>query len=162
MASTKRTRIGIQAGLLAGASVAILFLVLDMAQMRPLATPFALSAHLLGPASPALEFPVISQLVGIVIFAGNILALSILHFLAFSLLGIGAVWGCDRCRVPLNVVTGALFGITVGTMVFYACISFCGEAVLADLPGPMNVVLANLAAGAVMGGFVQATQARNA
>ena len=80
-------------------------------------------------------------------FAGNLLALSILHFLAFSLLGVGATWGCDRCRIPLNVLTGALFGVTLGTLLFYGCMAFCGDAVLAVTPGHIVVALANLTAG---------------
>jgi hypothetical protein len=60
----------------------------------------------------------------------------------------------------LNVYSGAIFGVTVGSAVFYGCLALVGEQVLADLPGPMSVLLANLLAGAIMGGFVQMQRRR--
>jgi hypothetical protein len=141
--------------LLAGGAVVLLFFLLDLLRLQPFSTPLALSSSILMPGGVILETPIISQVVGIVMFAGNILTLTILHFLAFSFLGLGAVWGCEECGVKLNILTGALFGITVGSLLFYGCTALCGDQVLAVLPGPASVLLANLVAGAVMGGFVQ-------
>jgi hypothetical protein len=120
MLSAHRTKVGLQAGVLAGTAVIVLFFLLDLVRLQPLATT---------------------------IFAGNLLTLTILHFLAFSTLGVGAVWGCERCRIKLNVATGAL--------VFYGCVALLGTNVLTDLPGPVSIAVRNLLAGAVMGGFVQ-------
>jgi len=155
-----RTRVGIQAGLLGGGAVAGLFFLLDLLHLQPLATPFALAGRIMGPASPSFDAPVVSQLVGVVILAGNILALTLLHFLAFSLLGLGAVWGCEKCRISLNPLTGALYGLTLGSGVYYASMAFFGRAVLADAPGLFMVALANLTAGAIMGGFNQLVRNR--
>ena len=159
MGSIARTRLGIQAGLLGGAVVAALFFVLDLARLEPLRTATALSARFLGPTSPMLDLPVFSQLLSVAVFAGNLVALTLLHFLAFSLLGVGAVWGSEKLRVPLNAATGALYGVTLGTTAFFGCVALCGTQVLAGSPGLTGVVLANVASGAVMGGFVQMVKA---
>lgn len=153
MESTNRTKVGIQAGFLAGTAVAVLFFLLDLAQLRPLATPIHFGVHILGPSSPVMDMPVISQLFSIVIFVGSLLTLTVLHFMAFSLLGLGAVFGCSECGIKLNTLTGAIYGITVGTLVFYLLVSLYGNSILADLPSPMAVLFGNLVAGAVMGGF---------
>jgi hypothetical protein len=58
------------------------------------------------------------------------------------------------------MATGALFGILVGSLVFYTCLAVGGDHVLASFPGPWSVALANLTAGAVMGWFVQFTRSR--
>ena len=128
MLSVHRTKVGLQAGVLAGTAVIVLFFLLDLVRLQPLATT---------------------------IFAGNLLTLTILHFLAFSILGVGAVWGCERCRIKLNVATGALYGLIAGSLVFYGCVALLGTNVLTDLPGPVSIAAGNLLAGAVMGGFVQ-------
>jgi hypothetical protein len=155
MESVHRTRTGIQAGLLGGSAVVLLFFLLDLFRLQPLSTPIALGNSILMPGGFLLDTPVISQVVSLVMFAGSILTLTILHFLAFSCLGLGAVWGCEECGVKLNVLSGALFGITVGSLLFYGSLSLGGDQILANLPGPVSVLLANLMAGAVMGGFVQ-------
>jgi hypothetical protein len=154
MLSAHRTKVGLQAGVLAGTAVIVLFFLLDLVRLQPLATPMNLSAQFMGPGGPLIEMPVISQLVATTIFAGNLLTLTILHFLAFSILGVGAVWGCERCRIKLNVATGALYGLIAGSLVFYGCVALLGTNVLTDLPGPVSIAVGNLLAGAVMGGFV--------
>lgn len=155
MNSVNRTKTGIQAGLLAGSAVVLLFFLLDLFRLQPFSTPMALGSSILVPGGLLLETPVIAQIVSLVMFAGNLLTLTVLHFLAFSFLGLGAVWGCEECGVKLNVLSGALFGVTVGSLLFYGCFALFGDHVLAFLPGPASVLLANLLAGAVMGGFVQ-------
>ena len=155
MGKPRCVTVGIQAGLLGGFAVAALFFLLDLARLEPLATPYALGTTLLGPSSLAIDAPVLSELVAIVAFAGNLLAFTLLHFLAFSLLGIGAVWGCEECGISLNIGTGALFGLVICSLVFYGCVALGGGHVLAASPGPMSVAGGNLFAGAVMGGYTQ-------
>jgi len=155
MAAVRCVTVGIRAGLLGGFAVAILFFLLDLARLEPLATPFALGTTLLGPFGSTVDIPVLSELVSITAFAGNILALTLLHFLAFSILGICALRGCESCGVPFNVMTGALFGLVVCSLVFYGCLALGGSHVLAAAPGPVAVAGGNLFAGAVMGGFAQ-------
>lgn len=160
MAPVLRTQVGIQMGLIGGAAVAGMFFLLDLLHLRPLATPLALSAHLLGPINPPVDMPVVSQALAVAIFAGNVLALTFLHFLAFGVLGLGTVWGCKTCRLPLNAITGALYGVILGTVAFYGCTAAFGQATLMDIPGPLTVVLTNLTAGAIMGWAGQRMSAR--
>ena len=160
MGSTNRMRVGIQAGFLGGAAVAALFFMLDLLHLQPLVTPIALAGRILSPTGPAFDLPVVSQLLGVVILAGNVLALTLLHFLAFSFLGLGAVWGCEKCHVPLNVFTGALYGLIFGSAVYYCCMALLGQAFLANTPGPLMVAFANLTAGALMGGFTRVVRSR--
>jgi hypothetical protein len=161
MISKWQTKAGIQGGLMAGAAVLVLFFLFDLARLHPLATPFSLSAQLLGPRGPTLDMPVISQVLAVIVFAGNLLSLTILHFLAFSFLGVGAVLGCENCRLPLNVGTGALLGATVGSGAYYACMALFGDHVLAGSPGIPSVLAANLVAGALLGGFYQIRKAKS-
>jgi hypothetical protein len=161
MVAKHRTKVGIQAGLLAGASIVVLFFLLDLVRLQPLATPLAFGGHLFGPNGPFLDTPVLSQLVAITQFAGNIFTLTILHFLVFSFLGVSAVWWCEQCGFSLNISTGALFGILVGSLVFYASLALGSDHVIANFPSPWSVALANLTGGAVMGWFVQFTQSRS-
>jgi hypothetical protein len=160
MTSKQMTKVGIQGGLLAGAFIALFFFLSDLVRLQPLSTPLALGGHLFGPNFPNLDMPVVSQVVAITVFAGNVLTLTILHFLAFSLLGIGAVRWCAVCGIRGNIVAGALYGFLVGSIVFYTCLAVGGDYVLANLPGPWSVAFANVMAGAVMGGFVQFAQSR--
>jgi hypothetical protein len=146
---------------MAGAAVLILFALFDLTRLQPLATPFALSTQILGPSGPTLEMPVISQVIGIAVFTGNVLSLTILHFLAFSFLGLLAVWGCENCRLPLNLVTGAILGLVVGSGVYFTCMALYGGHVLAETPGFPSVFLANLTAGALMGGYYQIRKANH-
>ena len=157
MPNSRCVTLGIRAGLLGGFAVAAFFFLLDLARLEPLATPFALGTTLLGPFGSAIETPVLAELVSVTAFAGNLLALTLLHFLAFSLLGISAVRGCEACRIPLNVVTGALFGLVICSLVFYGCVALGGNYVLAGIPGPVAVFGGNLVGGAVMGGYLQFT-----
>jgi len=155
-----RIRLGIQAGLLAGVSVVALFFLLDLGRLQPLATPIALSARLLGPANPALDLPVVSHILSLTAFAGNVVTLTLLHFLAFGALGVLAVWSCEKLGLPLNLWTGAVFGLSVGTLVFFGCMALCGSYVLDAPLGVKAVAGANLVAGMVLGGFVDARSAR--
>ena len=158
MAYVRRASLGIQAGLLSGAALVVLFFLLDLFRLQPFSTPMALSLRILGAAGPEFDAPVLSQLISVSIFGANLLIFRVLHFMAFSFLGVSAVWGCDRCGVPLNFFTGAIYGVTVGSMVFYGSLALGGDHVMASVPGPVAVVLGNLVAGAVIGGFVQITR----
>ena len=161
MVAKHRTKVGIQAGLLAGASIMVLFFLMDLIRLQPLATPLALGGHFFGPNGPFLDTPILSQLLAVTLFAGNLLTLTLLHFLFFSFLGVSAIWWCEQCRFPLNIATGAVFGILVGSSVFYTVLALGSEHALANFPSPWSVALANLTAGAVMGRFVQFAQSRS-
>jgi hypothetical protein len=83
MVSKHRTLVGVKGGIMAGASIVGPSFLLYRVRLRLLATPLALGGHLFGPGGPFLDTPVLSQLLSITIFAGNLLTLTSLHFLAF-------------------------------------------------------------------------------
>lgn len=155
MLSLERSKLGIQAGVAGGAAVVIFVFLLDLARLEPLATPLHLGTRLLMPTSPFLEMPVLSQLISITMFAGNLLALTVLHFLAFSTLGWGAVWASDSFGFSMNPMTGSVFGLTLGSLALFGCLALCGEPVIGESLSPLSAILSNLLAGAVMGGVIQ-------
>jgi hypothetical protein len=152
--------IGARAGLLAGGVVAATFFVLDFARLAPLATPIAMSGGILGPAVAAFDSPVLLGSLTIVSFGGHLVGLTLVHFLAFAVLGAGAAVAFRACHVPLNALTAALYGLVFFSLVFYAATWVTDAATVVELPGAASVLLVNLLAGAVMGGYFQLASAR--
>ena len=62
--------------------------------------------------------------------------------------------------MPLNIGTGALYGLTVGTVCFFGSMALFGNQVVAPGPGLLSVAFANLCAGAVLGGYWQYARSR--
>ncbi len=149
-----QARIGVQAGLLAGTVVAATFFVADLARLAPLATPTALSCSFLGSCDVVLS-PLVVESVTIISLGGRLAALTLLHLLVFSALGAGVVALCHYSRVPLNALTGALYGLVACSLVFYTAIWLSNAATAIELPSLGSILLVNLLAGAVMGGYFQ-------
>ncbi len=149
-----QARIGVQAGLLAGTVVAATFFVADLARLAPLATPTALSCSFLGSCDVVLS-PLVVESVTIISIGGRLAALTLLHLLVFSALGAGVVALCHYSRVPLNALTGALYGLVACSLVFYTAIWLSNAATAIELPSLGSILLVNLLAGAVMGGYFQ-------
>ncbi len=150
-----QARIGVQAGLLAGTVVAATFFVADLARLAPLATPTALSCSFLGPCKMSFDTPFVVESVTVISLGGRLAALTLLHLLVFSALGVGVVALCHYSRVPLNALTGALYGLVACSVVFYTAIWFSNAATVIALPSLGSILLVNLLAGAVMGGYFQ-------
>ena len=144
---------GVQAGLLAGVAVAGFFFIGDLVRFEPLSTPNALIAQIVGPGGVTLDVPLIGWAVAAVIFGAQLLKLTILHFLVFAVLGLSLVALRDRVGLPLNVGTGALFGLIVCTLVFYLSVAAVSGGVLSGVPSFWAIVAANGLAGAIMGGY---------
>jgi hypothetical protein len=155
-----RAGIGVRAGLLAGGFVAAAFFVADLARFAPLATPVALSGGLLGSGSASFDSPLLVSSLALVSFGGHLAGITLVHFLTFAALGAGAVLVCDVCEVPLNIWTAALFGLSAFSLTFFAATWLTGAARVVELPGPRSVLLVNLLAGAVMGGYYQLASRR--
>ncbi len=149
-----QARIGVQAGLLAGTVVAATFFVADLARLAPLATPTALSCSFLGSCDVVLS-PLVVESVTIISLGVRLAVLTLLHLLVFSALGAGVVALCHYSRVPLNALTGALYGLVACSLVFYTAIWLSNAATVIELPSLWSILLVNLLAGAVMGGYFQ-------
>ena len=153
-----QAKIGLQAGLLAGYVVVGFFFVGDLIQLAPLATPQALSNSLLGPTGFAFQSPVLLESVTIMSFAGHLVAVTLMHLLVYSALGVGAVFLCRACRVPMNALTAALYGLVVCSLVFYVSLHLTDAPAVIQLPNLGSILLANLLAGSVMGAYFQAAE----
>jgi len=151
-----QAKIGLQAGLLAGYVVIGFFFVADLVQLAPLATPKTLTHSLLGPGGSPFGTPAMLESVTIMSFAGHLAAVTLMHLLVFSALGVGAVVLCHVCRVPMNALTAALYGLVVCSLVFYVTIWLTDAPTVVELPSFGSILLVNLLAGTVMGGYFQA------
>lgn len=133
-------RDGLVAGVLAGLTVAAFFLVVDVVQAAPLRTPRFLAGALLGRGGPEAGL-------------GLVTAFTALHLAAFAVIGAGAVVLFRVTELPLNPVTGAVYGVFVCTLLFYGSLVAAGPGVLPAASWPA-VLSGNLLGGVVLGGYL--------
>jgi hypothetical protein len=155
VSDSSRVTQGMRGGFLAAGTVAGFFFVSDLLHLAPLATPTALGHAVLGPWAVAIDFPIVAQVANGALVGGKLLTLTGIHFLTFGLLGIGAVAVFDRYQVPLNIVSGSVFGLVAYSTMFAIGMAMAGSDVLTGLPGIGSVAAANLLGGGVMGGYMQ-------
>ncbi len=143
-------RDGAVGGLLGGVAVVAFFFVYDLVRLEPFATPAFLSGVVLGsgPPSSAGDLGVFMTIASVITGAGHILVYSFLHLLVFCLLGVGAALMFLWIDEPPKVLSGALYGLLVCSLVFYVALGLTGA--LTDAPDWRAVVLGNLLAGGVM------------
>lgn len=153
MGLLRQAGIGIQAGLIAGAVVAGTLFVADLAHLAPLATPIGLSSRFLGLSVTPYDSPILIQGVAIVSFGGHLALITVGHFLTFAALGALAVLLCQTFGVPLNVWTGGVYGLVFFSLVFYAAVWLTNTAGVVELPSVGTVLVVNLLAGAIAGGY---------
>jgi hypothetical protein len=147
----KRVKVGTEAGMLGGAGVVLLFFVQDALHLQPLATPAALSANFFGPANVPMEFPAFAGAVQMAMTGGSILAYTVLHFLAFSLLGIGASFVLGNRGWLAMILGGSLFGATACSAAFFGSAALMGSVMPLESIAPASIVITNAFAGALMG-----------
>lgn len=159
--SRQRPRLiwGAEAGLLAGLVVAGFYFVSDLVHLAPLSTPTALGRTFMGPGGFQMTGSFPDGAVAAVAFAGNLTVFTLLHFLSFALLGVAAVVLFRSASWRLTPFTGALYGLTVCSGVFYASMAFASTSVVASgVPHLGSVLLANTLAGACIGGGIRLMQ----
>ncbi len=98
-------------------------------------------------ASPGLLAAL--KLGDIILLVRNITSYTLLHLAVFAGLGIGAALLFERLDVPMNVATGALYGLLVGSPVFYGGLGIVAGDLLAAPNWPL-VLLGNGVAGVIM------------
>jgi hypothetical protein len=151
----------VQAGLLSGTFVAVLFFVGDLIQLAPLSTPLALMQELSLQEIPqdrggaGLDLAAMSEFASWLSLGAGLLALTTLHLLAFALLAVAAVVFFGLYPLPLNAATGAVWGLFVYSLVFKLSIAIASPDLVVGVPGFWTVAGVNLLAGAIMGGCVQ-------
>lgn len=151
MGFLRRALVGAEAGLLAGATVAGLFLVLDVVGVGLFTTPVSLAAGLIGGETELTGADLLAGAVPLLERGAWLLGYTLLHFTAFTVLGaVGA------SIVPVASLSSSLLGGVV-----YGSVGFTGAFVgyrwimdAAPLPEGLplaTVLLANAMAGAVLG-----------
>lgn len=148
----QRAALGAEAGLLAGAGVVLLFLVQDVFHLAPLSTPEALSSGLFGPEGYQYDTGLLAQASGLVGYGIRLVAYTLLHFLAFAVLGIGAAFVLSGTSWLGALTGGALYGVTACSAVFYGSRLVMDTPVLMESVGIPSILVANTVAGVILGG----------
>jgi hypothetical protein len=127
---------GAVGGLLAGAFVALWFLVVDLIARQPFHTPAMLAGVLLGGEVPAPTFRLVA-------------VYTVLHFGVFVALGAGMSAFMHGVRIVPSMALAILFGLGILDTVHYGSLLLVRADLLTALPVP-HVVAANLLAGLVL------------
>lgn len=145
---------GAEAGAVAAAGVAFAFFLMDVIHLQPLSTPTALSGAVLGPAGFELDVSFLSGPLAVVSLGLRLAAFTLLHFLTLALVGAAAAVFLDWRSLAGSLSKGALVLGALCTAVFYG-VSLISESTLAlESPGFRAVVIANVFAGLLIGGFL--------
>ncbi|MBW3552819.1 MAG: hypothetical protein KY466_04880 [Gemmatimonadetes bacterium] len=127
---------GAVGGLLAGAVVALWFLLVDVARGDPLATPELLARQLLGESTLPM-----------------VMAYTVLHFGVFAALGAAAAGFLAAAGLRPGLLVGAVIGVGALDAIYYGVLLTVDADLVTLLPGP-HVLLANLAAGMVLATYL--------
>lgn len=133
-------RDGLIAGLLAGLSVAAFFLLVDAVQAAPLRTPRFLAGALFGAGEGEVGLTLVS-------------VFTVVHLAAFAAIGAVAAVLFRLTELPLNPITGAVYGVLVCTLLFYGSLVTAGSGVL-PAPSWPAVLAGNLLGGVVLGTYL--------
>ncbi|MCE2421694.1 MAG: hypothetical protein J4G03_00010 [Gemmatimonadetes bacterium] len=133
----RRIRHGLQAGLLSGASLAVLFLFYDFGQGVPLRTPAFLWGAVTGSADTEPTFPVVA-------------GFSVIHFGAWAGLGVAASLLTRWIGLARNVFIGVGYGMFACSVLFYLLVARVPADTVLAAPDWPAVFFGNAAAGAVM------------
>jgi hypothetical protein len=125
---------GMVAGGLAGAVVALWFLVLDVVAGHPLSTPAALGAVALGRGGDSVAGPT------------ALLIYTVIHFVVFCVLGVVAALVVQRLRRAAGPTGGGLFGLFGFTAVFHGGVRLMDAWSVVDV-AVVQVLAANLVGG---------------
>lgn len=136
-------RDGLIAGVLAGLAVAAYFLLVDTLRAEPLHTPRFLAGALFNGGEGEAGLLLVS-------------AFTAVHLAAFAVIGGTAHLLFRLTDLPLNPLTGGVYGLFVCTVLFYGSLVTTGSAVLAAPSWPA-VLVGNLIGGIVLGTYLHWT-----
>ena len=143
---------GAQAGAIAAGGIALSFFVLDLIRLQPLATPGALSGAVLGPAGFELNLTSMSGLLAVLSTAYRIATFTVLHFLAFALVGVLVSLLFDW--KPLAGLMRLLVVAALCTGVFYGIAAVSSSVVALESVGVGAVVAVNCFAAILLVGYL--------
>lgn len=147
-ASLLRVEAGAFAGLLAGMSVAVFFLVQGVIHLRPFAVPVDLASSLLGwsrggdSSGPVGSLAILG--LGVIVYTG-------LHLATFAAIGVGAAFLLDGRYFLPSLVGGVIYGSIACTGLLYATRWMVDAPVALDVLGLGRVLQANALAGGIIG-----------
>lgn len=137
-------------GLYAGLAILAFFFIFDLLQLRPFATQAHLGNLIVGAAPDAApEVQAALQVADVILYVRGIATFALLHFGVFVAIGIGAAFLFFRAGLPINILSGALYGAIVASIVFYVGLELFGGG-LAAAPDWRMVLVANALAGVII------------
>ena len=137
---------GIVAGVIGATALAFWFLVIDGSQGEPFRTPGFLGGALLGTDALDPSF-------------GPVMLFTLLHYVAFIGVGLGASWTLSKIHTTPNIFLGLALGFGMFDLVFYTSVTVTGVDVIGEFGWP-SVLLGNLIAGVSLMSFLHFTGAR--
>ena len=137
---------GIVAGMIGATALAFWFLVIDGSQGEPFRTPGFLGGALLGTDALDPSF-------------GPVMLFTLLHYVAFIGVGLGASWTLSKIHTTPNIFLGLALGFGLFDLVFYTSVTVTGVDVIGEFGWP-SVLLGNLIAGVSLMSFLHFTGAR--
>ncbi|HSG50332.1 MAG TPA: hypothetical protein VLA43_21070 [Longimicrobiales bacterium] len=150
----RRVATGAEAGLLAGAAVALLFLVQDGVQLRLFSTPLALASGLLGSSTVEPDGGFVARVAGFSVLGARIIAYTLVHFFVFAAVGVAGAFVLKVTSFWTSLWGGVVYGSVLCTGLLYGGLwmgdSSVALATLAGMGMP-TILLTNAMAGAVLG-----------
>jgi hypothetical protein len=135
-------REGLIAGFLGATAVAVWFFVVDLIGGRPLFTPNALGVGLLSVFGRSPETPVV-----------NVIAYTIFHYAAFTLVGMLAVVLVHAGERMPSVLAGSMILFVAIELGFYGFVALLQQTVLGNFAW-YQILAGNLLAAALMGTYL--------
>jgi len=151
MTILRRVIHGAEAGVLAGAGIAGLFLILDVAQLAPLSTPVTLASSLWGPVALDPGSDTLARSLALGLGGARLVAYSLLHLLAFTAIGVVGAFLINTASFWTSLLGGVVYGTVACSALFYAGNWMTEAPMVLDAIGPTSIVLVNAMAGAIMG-----------
>jgi len=139
-------REGITTGLLGAAAVALWFLVVDLVRGQPLHTPALLGAVVSGVADPMAAADAPGR-------AGLVALYTVLHVLAFSVVGVIAVFVVHRAERAPALIGLLLMLFAAIEVAFTGFVAILEVRALGDIAW-YQVAVGNLIAAVTMGGYL--------
>ena len=135
-------REGLIAGFLGATAVAVWFFVVDLIGGRPLFTPNVLGVGLLSVFGRSPEAPVV-----------NVIAYTIFHYAAFTLVGMLAVVLVHAGERMPSVLAGSMILFVAIELGFYGFVALLQQTVLGNFAW-YQILAGNLLAAALMGTYL--------
>lgn len=123
---------GLIAGALGATVIAVFFLILDLVQGTPFATPGFMAQALLD--APG---------------AAGVPAYTVLHYTSFLIMGMTTAWALDRLELNSPVPIGLALGGMLFAFIFYGAVILNGPDVVSFVGWP-SALIANVLAGVAM------------